>query len=101
MPAGARQVVERAFGLLKNMWGLLRRKFKVTFDHHIEIIAACVLLYNFVFIRERYLCERLYTQCEVEKQRSHQRDTFHSEQAQELRVLDDFEENDETTDGSK
>lgn len=61
-----------AFGVLKNMWGVLKRKTNCQYDHLVEIITACVLLYNFVIVRERDICSMLYSPAEVDLQRERQ-----------------------------
>lgn len=49
----ARRVVENAFGILANRWRILRRPFKATLENTSVVIAACVVLHNFLMSSDR------------------------------------------------
>ena len=46
--ARARNVIERAFGLLKGRWGILRSPSWYSVKVHNRIISACCLIHNFI-----------------------------------------------------
>ncbi|KAH0633714.1 hypothetical protein KY284_036500 [Solanum tuberosum] len=46
--ARARNVIERAFGLLKGRWGILRSSSWYSVKIHNRIISACCLIHNFI-----------------------------------------------------
>ncbi|KAH0709752.1 hypothetical protein KY284_011179 [Solanum tuberosum] len=46
--ARARNVIERAFGLLKGHWGILRSSSWYSVKVHNRIISACCLIHNFI-----------------------------------------------------
>lgn len=41
-------VVERAFGHLKNRWGILKNPFSATIQNSVYIIWACCILHNII-----------------------------------------------------
>ena len=46
--ARARNVIERAFGLLNGRWGILRSASWYSVKVHNRIISACCLIHNFI-----------------------------------------------------
>ncbi|KAK4713218.1 hypothetical protein R3W88_019125 [Solanum pinnatisectum] len=46
--ARARNVIERAFGLLKGRWGILRSSLWYSVKVHNRIISACCLIHNYI-----------------------------------------------------
>ncbi|XP_047263675.1 putative nuclease HARBI1 [Capsicum annuum] len=44
----ARNVIERAFGLLKGRWGILRSPSWYSVKVHNRVISACYLIHNFI-----------------------------------------------------
>ena len=46
--SSCRNVIERAFGLLKGRWAILRGKSYYPIKVQIRIIVACCLLHNFI-----------------------------------------------------
>jgi len=53
----ARHFIECSFGVLTNKWRIFHRPFNVNIELPIDIIKACVVLHNFVRLRDGYLHE--------------------------------------------
>jgi len=53
----ARRFIECLFGILTNKWRIFHRPLNVNIELAIDIIKACVVLHNFVRLRDGYLHE--------------------------------------------
>jgi hypothetical protein len=53
----ARRFIECSFGILTNKWRIFHRPLNVSIELAIDIIKACVVLHNFVRLRDGYLHE--------------------------------------------
>ncbi|XP_059281069.1 protein ALP1-like [Lycium ferocissimum] len=68
--ARARNVIERAFGVLKGRWGILRSPSWYSVKIHTRIISACCLLHN--FIRREMEVDPLDTETEFNMEHQHE-----------------------------
>ena len=57
----ARRCVDCAFGILSNKWRIFQRSLNVSPDFAVDIVKACVVLYNFVRERDGYKFEDALT----------------------------------------
>uniref|UniRef100_A0A0V0IE85 Putative ovule protein n=1 Tax=Solanum chacoense TaxID=4108 RepID=A0A0V0IE85_SOLCH len=77
--ARARNVIERAFGLLKGRWGILRSPLWYSVKVHNRIISACCLIHN--FIRREMEADPLDVEMEFHMENQHEHDNINTIEA--------------------
>jgi hypothetical protein len=50
----ARRFIECSFGILANKWRIFHRQLNVNLDMAVDIVKVCVVLHNFVRVRDGY-----------------------------------------------
>jgi hypothetical protein len=61
-----RNVIERAFGVLKQKWRILKAMPSFSLERQKEIIIACFALHN--FIRDSQLRDKKFDRCDADKE---------------------------------
>ncbi|KAH0720279.1 hypothetical protein KY284_005309 [Solanum tuberosum] len=77
--ARARNVIERAFGLLKGRWEILRSPSWYSVKVHNRIISACCLIHN--FIRREMEADPLDVEMEFHMENQHEHDNINTIEA--------------------